>query len=183
MIIQIETNNIDVFPISKPRPSMPGARVLSEVNLRKLIRGCTDYPSYVISENYSQGTPFEFVIDGYYCKIDAPEGQYPFNITEITHNTTKTLYAQITFEEASLDTYNPVLDIKETTLNNKTILEGIKFIIDDDSYTADPNSIIFPILIIKDVDGNLSYTIPLESKVRFKRNSFLFDEVDGGEIL
>ena len=64
--VNLSNENIDIFPISAVRPD-PAARVLNEINITGMIRGLTDFESYVISK---ENDDIEFFIHGYHCRAN-----------------------------------------------------------------------------------------------------------------
>ena len=71
MATNMESSKIEVFPTSIARPGFPYARVLTEDHILDMIRSAAPAKSYVITDTYSDTAPFEFVINGYYVKVDA----------------------------------------------------------------------------------------------------------------
>lgn len=177
---------IEVFPISKQRPSQPGARILSEQNLRKFIRGCTDKPSYVITKEFKLTDSFEFVIDGYYCKLspDTDSGNLEFAQFVYTKGSSEKIYAVIQYTEADKTTGYQILDLEEGETGS--LVKGITFelIKESETLSLGNNQVAFHILNVStNENGDINYVIPLDSKVRFEQSAFSQTEVDGGEIL
>lgn len=67
----IESSKIEVFPTSIARPAFPYARVLTEDHILDMIRNVAPADSYVITETFSEIQPLEFIIHGYYVKLNA----------------------------------------------------------------------------------------------------------------
>lgn len=71
MATYLESSRIEVFPTSIERPGFPYARVLTEDHILDMIRNAAPAKSYVITDVYSDSTPLEFIIHGYYVKVNA----------------------------------------------------------------------------------------------------------------
>lgn len=67
----LNSDKIEIFPTSIARPNFPYARVLTEDHILDMIRSAAPADSYVITETYSDSEPFEFIINGYYVKLNA----------------------------------------------------------------------------------------------------------------
>lgn len=67
----LETSKIEIFPTSIARPTFPYARVLTEDHILDMIRNVAPADSYVITETFSEIQPLEFIIHGYYVKLNA----------------------------------------------------------------------------------------------------------------
>lgn len=69
--MKIASNDITVFPLSFDRESDSSARLLSETNLRKLVKGYFNTDSFIVSNSLpdSDSYPFEFILKGYYFSI------------------------------------------------------------------------------------------------------------------
>ena len=67
----LETSKIEIIPTSIARPAFPYARVLTEDHILDMIRNVAPADSYVITEIFSEIQPFEFIIHGYYVKLNA----------------------------------------------------------------------------------------------------------------
>ena len=67
----LDSSKIEVFPTSIARPGFPYARVLTEDHILDMIRNVAPADSYVITETYSESAPLEFIIHGYYVKLNA----------------------------------------------------------------------------------------------------------------
>lgn len=66
-----KSQNIQVFPTSIARPLFPYARVLTEEHILNITRNASPCSSFVISDNYSTSDKFEFMIHGYYVRLEA----------------------------------------------------------------------------------------------------------------
>ena len=71
MATYLESTKIEVFPTSIERPGFPYARVLTEDHILDMIRSAAPAESYVLTDTYSNTAPLEFVINGYYVKVNA----------------------------------------------------------------------------------------------------------------
>lgn len=71
MATHLDSSKIEVFPTSIERPGFPYARVLTEDHILDMIRSAAPTESYVITDTYADSAPFEFVINGYYVKVNA----------------------------------------------------------------------------------------------------------------
>ena len=71
MATYLESTKIEVFPTSIARPGFPYARVLTEDHILDMIRSAAPTESYVLTDTYSDTAPLEFVINGYYVKVNA----------------------------------------------------------------------------------------------------------------
>lgn len=67
----LETSKIEIFPTSIARDQFPYARVLTEDHILDMIRNVAPADSYVITETFSEDQPLEFIIHGYYVKLNA----------------------------------------------------------------------------------------------------------------
>lgn len=71
MAAHLDSNKIEVFPTCIERPGFPYARVLTEDHILDMIRSAAPAESYVVTDTYVDSAPFEFVINGYYVKVNA----------------------------------------------------------------------------------------------------------------
>lgn len=79
MATHLDSNKIEVFPTSIARPSFPYARVLTEDHILDMIRNVAPIDKYVITETFSETQPLEFIIHGYYVKLNAtPSDKHSF---------------------------------------------------------------------------------------------------------
>ena len=74
----LNSDNIDVFPFSTTRGKNKDNRLLTEKNLINLTKHPIDHNSYVLTESYTAGNKFEFVLSGYYFSIPS------FNCTALS---------------------------------------------------------------------------------------------------
>lgn len=110
----ISSNKIEIFPSSIARPDFPYARILTEDHILDMIRSVAPSDKYVLTETYTDSTPLEFVIHGYYVKVDASASS--------KHNFGgKNVYAHIFID--TLSPTHPQLFGKDTG----TSFEGVTF--------------------------------------------------------
>lgn len=160
-IISIASNKLEVFPTSIARPEFPYARVLTEDHILDMIRSVSTADSYVLTETYSASEPLEFVIHGYYVKIDATSSsKHAFTGTDV--------YAHI-----FIDTTSPTHPQLHGT-DDGTTFSGITF---NNSETCeipqglDADHVVPHTLHLLHGTGK-TYSIPVSSKKC----------IDGGEI-
>lgn len=168
-------SNLQVFPISIARKSNPGARVLSEMNLTSIFRCFTDEKSFVVSDSFESGKPFEFIINGYYCRIEKDVIPNCFN-----GFSNGSIYAVILLKDSS-EGY-PILAAEEKTSGSgasaTSKFTGVQFT--SDLEKIDNNDYI-PYSLEILIKSDNTFTIPSTSKVKMKLSSIKFDEIDGGE--
>ena len=198
----VKSNNIKVFPcVGRGAGFDPEAELTNEGNLSQIIRSLYKRESFVISDNVGfdgsgvLSNDFEFVIYGFYFKIEAGDKQlYP--LIHPNAGTNNPLYAGIRINKSSNEAYQ-LLNMKNgitddiqvlDTVNdaqaarderNNSIFQGIVFDISEDNVkkalsqegdTSDEN-----IKILCLFDGN---KIPNSSKLHFKTTEILNVSVD-----
>ena len=96
----LNSDNIDVFPFSTTRGKNKDNRLLTEKNLINLAKHPTDHNSYVLTESYTAGNKFEFVLSGYYFSIPS------FNCTDSSLSLSKgDIYAVAFIDDVSQTLY------------------------------------------------------------------------------
>jgi len=162
--MDINSNKIKVYPSAYRDSSKdPESRLYTEANITRplqILCTHTDYPgSFVITKTYSTSSDFEFVIGGYYFKLDKSI------LSDLFSDSTKTYYAYIVLEDID------VSDTTETNIyskrlsnnleNNESLdIEGVfKGLI---IATEDPDDFNFKLCLLK---NNI---IPEDSRVKFK---------------
>lgn len=169
-------SNLQVFPISITRKSNPGARVLSEMNLTSIFRCFTDEKSFVVSDSFEAGKPFEFVINGYYCRIEK-------NVIPNCFNgfSNGSIYAVILLKQTS-EGY-PVLAADEITDGSgesaTSTFTGVQFTTNPEDIKNDNGYIPYNLEIL--IKSGTSFTIPSTSKIKMNLTSIKLNEIDGGE--
>lgn len=120
----LESSKIEIFPTSIERHPFPYARVLTEDHILDMIRNVAPADSYVITETFSDSEPLEFIIHGYYVKLNATSSaKHSFGGTHV--------YAHI-FIDTSSPTHPQLYGIDD---EEKEIFTGVTFS-DDDNVTA-----------------------------------------------
>ena len=173
MKIQVSKSNIQVFPISIQRTSRPGDRVLSETNLSSVFRSFTDKKSYVISKDFSSSADFEFMIHGYFCRIESTD--IPDCFTEIPNG--NPIYAAIHLSAQDNEDY-PILEGSE----DDTYFTGVEFSSQLTEFADTPYKLH---ILNKSNEG--AYTVPPSSKIKMDLTSidltqFNLTELDGGIV-
>lgn len=174
------TSNLHIFPISIKRNSNPGARVLSEVNLTSIVRGLTDKDAFVISSSFESDKDFEFIIHGYYCRIESSVIPSCFRIFP-----NGPIYAVILIKGSSKD--YPILDASETVTGTGSsavsTFTGVQFVSSPEEVKNDEGYQPY-LLHILTKEGEDIFTIPFTSRTRFELTSIDLNEleaIDGGE--
>lgn len=152
-----------MFPVSFERQSSPGSNLLSELNLRRLIKTISSDESFVLSNNVKDNESVEFVIDGYYVS---------FIFNSNIFSTYDAVYATIFIDTSNIT--NPLLHGFE---DDNNYFRGVVFSDTVDEVTPpNPTTLVTYVrkslkILEKDRQGN--FRIPSESQ-----RSFI---VDGGE--
>lgn len=150
--VNLNNENIDIFPISALRPD-PTARVLNEMNITGMIRGLTDFPSYVVSK---ENNYIEFYIQGYHCYIDITKV-----LEELSNETS--IYAILRIDKSS----TPVISSSSTNVDNQDPFLGIVF--NSTGILKIENHLeYYSLLLLTRSSISASWEVPSSSKVRFK---------------
>lgn len=160
----IESNNLTVFPISTPRTEInPVAHVLTERNLVSLTKNLLDYPSYVITESFTTNKPFEFVLDGYYFKIDkfSPDKYADKGADKIC---AKIVLAEENSENNSGVTFQHIAGDSDAEFTGLVLSKDEGFV-----------------LLQKDNNNDDAWIIPDGSRRKFNSASVNVDIIDGGQ--
>lgn len=169
--MNINPNQIEVFPFGSHRPSHPNGRTMSEINLTRYLKSIADNQDFVISKTFSPNSNFEFMIHGYYFCVNGEEASnvdnHPFYGITFT-----TLYAIIYIDESNPDA--PVLygEDKEDEFTGVTFSSTTEAGITVNAGKS--TKYVLPILT-KDRSGNL--IVPTESLLKFNTSSI---DIDGG---
>lgn len=164
-MVQYLTNSSieSMFPVSFDRPSVPGSNLLSEKNLRRLIKTISNEESFVLSNTVENNKLFEFVIDGYYVS-------FIFNVVDFS--TYDSIYATI-----FIDTQNSAYPLLHGFEDENGYFRGLVF-----SDTLDESTLKSPTTLTSYVRKSLKiltknekgqFVIPPESMREFL--------IDGGE--
>ena len=162
---------VHMFPVAIDRPNHPSSRILSEDNIRNLVKSMSENTSFVVTQKYDSKSDFEFVVDGYYIKLHGTTAD------ELSFSG-KDVYAVIVVQ--GVDSECPLLWGYE----DDDKFTGVSFVEDinniDVSAFKDLDSYKIYYLHILSKDESGSYYIPDSSKARFTGTSL--GVVDGGEI-
>lgn len=153
-VYSLNSNKIEVFPTSISRSMFPYARVLTEDHILDLIRSVAPSDSFVLTPVFNMVTPFEFIIHGYYVKIDASSSS-PHSFTG------DNVYAHIFIDTTS--STHPQLRGKDDTKDGDQsyTFTGVLFSDTETPPESVANSEHYKLHILKKVGS--SYTIPLTS--------------------
>lgn len=91
----VQSEKIHVFPSTIPRTHDAYARVLTEDHILDVIRSSSVDTNFVLTNEYKDDQPFEFVINGYYVLLDASsESKHTF-ATFVPGTVPSNVYAHI----------------------------------------------------------------------------------------
>lgn len=163
----IATDYIEVFP-SVQRESV-SSRSFTEKNVADLIYNFIDHNKngFVITNEYVDNDPFEFNIKGYYFKV--AKGNY---IT-VPLNSETNIWAEITIAESTLN--SGYFELQGTDSGSPSSYTGVNFL-----STPTGNENTYAILILSRASTSDSWSIPEDSKIRFKPSNVGLETVDGG---
>lgn len=121
----INSSDIKVFPAIQRKPDIDfQSQLTTEHNLTGIIRSIYKRDSFVISD-FTPGTPFEFVINGYYFNISTTSSS---TISSITGISSGSLYANILLSTTSNVERLSSWTSTETSLDNQeNIFTGLSF--------------------------------------------------------
>ena len=175
----LQSDQVDVFPISSPRQDKLWARAINEGNLRTLIRGLNSSDSYVISETFDPTKRFEFLLGGYHIQLFASDSStFKDELSAIGNNIYAVIFVDITKDGSPQLWGSDVSD--SSTGTPQYYYNGV-------SLVSDPNNVTVPKIFsssdeyekyslnILSVDSNNNLVIPPESK-------YAIHLIDGGEI-
>lgn len=174
--MNLPSNQIRVFPCANRGASYNlDSRLTTEYNLTNIINQLTDTKKFVITNAISvANTQLEFNINGYYFSVsdynNIVSGIYP---EESALQTGDSIYAEIAINEHATDIIFNELSV--TTADDEgaePIFDGVTF---NSNYREEKNSL--KILVYNSSAG--AWEIPLESKIRYNKNSV---SIDNGEL-
>jgi len=181
--VYLSSNKVHVFPLGTHRSEQLTDHLLSEVNLRNIIRSTTEIPSFVISETFDPTGSFEFVIDGYYFVLEGSK-QTPLKFSG------SKVYAAIVINKMSPS--NPLLCGADTIDNNdQTVFTGIQFCSSESETSIEIPELVtdyevkyLHILNEQSPVGSGTYSINENSRARFSNATInnSLTEVDGGVV-
>ena len=186
------SNDITVFPLSFDRESDPSARLLSETNLRKLVKGYFNTDSFIISNSLSD--PFEFVLKGYYFSIKNIKSliQKAYG-SDDESSTKKGSIAHVSIQIRNIDTYEtlqgseylpPETDTSTSSLECVTDIINITFS-DSEEMVSTPKEDIttysMPIAIKDNKDKTWSI-LPKYTRAELLKSEIGLITIDGGCI-
>lgn len=170
----LSSKNIKVFPsIGRDSTIDLNAELTNEKNLTQILRSIYRRDSFVISDNYSRDSSFEFVIHGYYfnATFDADSLSGEFTSGDKNNIYANIFVAKEIENETSFQQLVNINTPSEETFNLDTNGEftGVLFsngIISNDSYN------VYSLLILtKKDDGD--WIVPLDSKLHWKTSEIL----------
>lgn len=165
--MNVNSNYINVFPSAARNwgRTDPFSRLMSESSLVSIINKLVDTQSFVITNVYDGGKPFEFNVFGYYFKVRRAS-----DITDSsTFSSSNEIYAVIQISSVSgasltFEELNGV-DVASNPSDpvNTSVYMGVSFVDDVTGVDSDPSK--HYLLILQKSSGN--WIIPEESKVKF----------------
>lgn len=162
----IASNNISVYPSARRGVERPESRLVTESALVRIVNKLIDTEGFVISSEFTDASPFEFNIYGYYFKISPANAITSFILSPVEN---QTIYGVINLASVSDD-------ITELSGQDEDgAYTGIKFT--DQEITGDG---IKCLALLKYTSGN--WIIVPESKLKFNSSSSQQTNVDGGII-
>lgn len=128
----IDSEKIQIFPSSIDREKFPYARILTEGHILDLIRSSSISSSFVLTDVFSLDTSFEFVINGYYVKLDATQ-ETPHNFFK---NEDTDVYAHIYIDTTSID-HPQLCGSDQTPVGGNTKFTAVSFSSDNSPSPSD----------------------------------------------
>lgn len=168
--MNIKTNKIKVFPSSfRDSVNDPESRLFTEANVTRqyhILCANTEHAgSFVITDNFDSKKDFEFILSGYYFKLDASIVEQIFEDTSVTYNAYINLKDIDVSENKDTNIYskrlgnivsnNEALDIKDSSDTDYNF-EGLII------STTDPENYTHKLCLLD--EGQ----IPEESKIKFR---------------
>lgn len=166
----IQSNSIDVFPLSKPRTNKKNNRLLGEKNIVDIINQITDKTSFVISKGIYNAAKFEFNIHGYYFKISTNLTSLPAfsgatdgtNIYGVIYLTKNVDFPEIAGQDSS------------------GVYAGLRLTTDDPSAISGEVFDVYYLKLLTKSGSN--WIIPPESNGRFSDTALGITIIDGGLV-
>lgn len=190
-----KSNNIQIFPVTNRPKYDPAGRLTTEYNLTSLLNKLLDVDGFVITTNpdaintINSEVPFDFNIHGYMIHIKNIKDIIPSNVTI---NGTQ-IYAILKIQTASNSAKNLRVDHisggdddndNNTSNDNNSEYTGIIFetLAPKQTLPTSPGVKEYYLPILEYCDGE--WSIPVESKLKFKTNSEGYSSVaiDDGEV-
>lgn len=162
----LKSNSVEVYPSTRRDTSyQKTSRMFNERNAIAPIKHLAENSSYVITTEFDANGAFEFVIDGYYFKIN------PARVLIEDAGTSLKIFGYII-----LDTMNAITELYGVDDPTTSLYTGLNIV-----NNTVPNNSSASLLLLSRETSSGSWTIPNKSTIRYSRNTIDID-IDGGII-
>lgn len=165
-ITQLPSNYISIFPATRRAVEFQkDARHFNEANVINITNKMTDVDSYVITKTPSSSAPFEFVIHGYYVKVNSASSILAMFLA----SNPSQIYAYIEIDSGN--DYKEIAGQDTTNSNGTTYYYGVKF-----TNVKPTGSNVYSLLILKKKNTSSALSIdnvqvPSTSIIKFEMES------------
>ena len=182
MSINIQSSDIQIFPLAQLRAERPNDATLSELNLTNIIASLSDYSSFLVQ--YSPSNNYiTFVLCGYRIHVANCNEAFASLLTEENEGKYLTATMEIDRGESDSSIYALKGEDEETTLTDgtvATVFTGVSFELTDDYQKEDTNARL-SLLQCVNIGGIYEWNTASRSLLKFRDRSLDIQLIDGGE--